>query len=256
MRAPLRLRVLGALLFAVLAAGCQATGGGTEAGIVVARIPFACGESARYDLQELDGTLVAEASFDVLCEGDTLLLEQSLRAAESRTGDGGHGAQDLSHVVADSGTLLPVSSSREATREDEQERWSAAYAPDLSAVAFTHETPAGETEERELRLRRGAYDNESALWLWRALDLTGEYDGQYVSVSAVNQSQITVRLTVVRRERVEVPAGAFDAWRLHVRSGRATRVAWIAVDPPHQLVQWDNGSEIFRLLSYQPGSRP
>ena len=256
MRAPLRLRVLGALLFAVLAAGCQATGGGTEAGIVVARIPFACGESARYDLQELDGTLVAEASFDVLCEGDTLLLEQSLRAAESRTGDGGHGAQDLSHVVADSGTLLPVSSSREATREDEQERWSAAYAPDLSAVAFTHETPAGETEERELRLRRGAYDNESALWLWRALDLTGEYDGQYVSVSAVNQSQITVRLTVVRRERVEVPAGAFDAWRLHVRSGRATRVAWIAVDPPHQLVQWDNGSEIFRLLSYQAGSRP
>ena len=238
------------LLLGVLAAACQPGSGRTETAIEVARIPFACGESSRYDLREIDGTPVAEARFDVTCEEGSLLLEQSFRPAGPGS-DGG--AQDRSQVRVEPATLLPLASSREATREGETTTWSAAYRADPSTVLFREES-GGERAERELRLRRDAYDNESALWLWRTLDLGEGYDGQYVSVSAVTQGQITVRLTVARRERVEVPAGAFDVWRLQVRSGRATRVAWIGVDPPHQLVQWDNGSEIFRLLSYEAGS--
>ncbi len=63
----------------------------------------------------------------------------------------------------------------------------------------------------------------------------------------MSRSQITVRLSVAQQERVEVPAGIFETWRLQVRSGRATRVAWIGVDYPHPLVRWDNGEQIFLL---------
>ena len=251
MRSALRLSPVGALLLlALLLAACQPGPGGEEAGVEVARIPFACGESSRYALREIDGTPVAEADFEVRCEGGALLLEQSFRPGAAGDGTAGH---DRSRVVVDAATLLPIESVRRAAREGEESSWHAAYAGDPVEVVFREEA-GGERSERELRLREDAYDNESALWLWRTLDLSEGYDARYVSVSAVTQRQITVRLTVARTERIEVPAGAFDVWRLQVRSGRATRVAWVAVDPPHQLVQWDNGSEIFRLLSYEAGS--
>ena len=253
---PARRLLLGGVLIVLgtAAAACQSAGGGQEATIAPGRIPFGCGERASYDLREIDGTLVAAALFEARCEGGRLLLEQSFRAP-GPAGAAGAGPRDRSLAVVEPATLRPVSSHREATRAGEATAWSAVYAPDLESVGFRREQGGG-TEERELRLRRGAYDNESALWLWRALELGEGYDGQYVSVSAVGESQITVRLTVVSRERVEVPAGDFETWRLHVRSGRATRVAWIAVAPPHQLVQWDNGSEIFRLAGYEAGSPP
>ena len=243
------------LLLAVLAAACRPDAGGDGAGIEVVRVPFGCGESSRYALREIDGTPVAEADFDVLCEAGALLLEQRFRSPGA--GSDGGGEHDRSRVAVDPATLLPLESSRRASRAGEgaETGWSAAYTADPPAVVFREER-GGERAERELRLRRDAYDNESALWLWRTLDLREGYDAQYVSVSAVTQSQITVRLTVAGQERVEVPAGTFDVWRLQVRSGRATRVAWVAVEAPHQLVQWDNGSEIFRLLSYDAGSPP
>jgi hypothetical protein len=235
--------VVGALLLGVLAAACATTGGDDDEGAVPGRIPFGCGEIARYSLEEIDGTRVATGTLETRCEGDAWLLTQHYTAAGAAEGD----VVDASQVVAHITTLAPASSSREATRDGEVERWDAAYTADRSAVTFTRVEPDGDSDERELRLRENAYDNESALWLWRALPLDEEYDERYVSVSAVSRNQITVRLTVVQQERIEVPAGTFETWRLQVRSGRATRVAWIGIDPPYPLVQWDNGDQIFLL---------
>ena len=106
---------------------------------------------------------------------------------------------------------------------------------------------AGEEDEREFRLSEHAYDNESSLWLWRTLDLAEGYEARYVSVNALERSQQTVNLRVIDRRTVEVPAGEFDVWRLQIRNGRATRVAWIEVAPPHRVVQWDNGVTLMRL---------
>jgi hypothetical protein len=244
--------VVGALLLGVLAAACATTGGGDDVDAVPQRIPFGCGESAHYALEEIDGTLVATGTLEARCEGGAWLLTQRYTAEGAPEGD----VFDTSEVVADLATLAPVSSTRAATQGDEVERWDAVFAADRSSVAFTRVEPDGDTDERELRLRENAYDNESALWLWRTLPLDEEYDARYVSASAVSRNQITVRATVVQQERIEVPAGTFETWRLQVRSGRATRVAWIGVDAPHPLVQWDNGEQIFRLLSIDEGSSP
>ncbi len=39
--------------------------------------------------------------------------------------------------------------------------------------------------------------------------------------------------------------------RLQIRSGRATRIAWVAVADPHVVVQWDNGAIRMRLTGVQ-----
>jgi hypothetical protein len=239
-----------ALLLGVFAAACTAVSGGDDVDAVPQRIPFGCGERAHYALEEIDGTPVATGTLEARCEGGGWLLTQRYTAVDASEGD----VFDVSEVVANLATLAPVSSTRAATQGDGVERWDAVFAADRSSVAFTRVEPDGDTDERELRLRENAYDNESALWLWRALPLDEEYDARYVSVSAVSRNQVTVRATVVQQERIEVPAGTFETWRLQVRSGRATRVAWIGIDSPHPLVRWDNGEQVFLLLSLDEGS--
>jgi Protein of unknown function (DUF3108) len=110
-------------------------------------------------------------------------------------------------------------------------------------------TKTGNIETRELKLRENAYDNDSAFWLWRSLPLAEGYTARYNSVNSYERSQSLVTLTVVGRAEVSVPAGTFEAWRVLVVAGRASRTAWIEVAPPHRLVQWDNGAAIMQLTA-------
>ena len=112
---------------------------------------------------------------------------------------------------------------------------------------FSHEPMRNDAPPRVLSLSGSAYDNDSSLWLWRTLALADGYTQRYVSVNAVDGTRQTVSLAITARQRVTVPAGGFDTWRLQVRNGRATGVAWINVQPPYQVVQWDNGSLVFQL---------
>jgi hypothetical protein len=102
-------------------------------------------------------------------------------------------------------------------------------------------------------LPANAYENESSLWLWRTLPFAEDYRARYVSVNVVERKRQTVELEVTGQQTITVPAGTFNTWRLQVRNGRATRVAWINVDAPHQIVRWDNGSTV---LSLEPAAQP
>ena len=106
----------------------------------------------------------------------------------------------------------------------------------------------GANDRDELELQRNYYDNESSLWLWRTLDFNEELDLNYVSVNPIENTQQTVNIQTPAIETIAVPAGTFEAWRLIVRNGRAIRSAWISIDLPHQILQWDNGDIIFRLV--------
>jgi hypothetical protein len=120
------------------------------------------------------------------------------------------------------------------------------HAADKRAIS-TRQTGDVKVETREIRLRDGSYDNDTAFWLWRALPLAEGYTARYSSVNSYDRNLATVDLTVVGREEITVPAGTIEAWRLLIVSGRASRTAWIEVAPPHRLVQWDNGSGLMQL---------
>ena len=97
-------------------------------------------------------------------------------------------------------------------------------------------------------MRDHHYDSQSSLWIWRTIALGEGFEANYVSVNPRDASQVTARLVLVDRQTIEVPAGSFETWRLQVRNGRDTRIAWIHVEPPHEIVQWDNGTLFLRLV--------
>ncbi len=150
--------------------------------------------------------------------------------------------------VADN--FRPRTSTRSLDRPDSSERHSGNYEANDGAVTLTtlrREGTRESTASADLKLRANHYDNESAYWLWRTLPLAEGYRARYVSVNVFEQTQSPVDLTVVGTTEVTVPAGTFEAWRVLVVSGRATRQAWIETAAPFRLLQWDNGTTFMQL---------
>jgi hypothetical protein len=210
---------------------------------VAARPQLIAGERLAYRLVEA-GSAIGWGELETPREGDRWRLEQRYGTGPEvgRIDD----VRDLSRVwVGDA--LKPLASERTIRRADgTAEGYAIDYAAAEQRIHSTV-TKGGEIEQREFRLRDHAYDNESAFWLWRSLDLREGYLERYVSVNPLERSQQTVELRVTERTTIEVPAGSFEVWRLQVRNGRATRVAWIEVAAPHRLIQWDNGSTLMQL---------
>ncbi len=245
---PVTLAVLSVLLVVAVGVACGGSGGTSD---VVAQVPFAAGDRLVYELHDNAGEIVARGTLTTRREGADLVLEQAYR--ELGEPEGVDPATDMVTVTVDGLTLKPAGGSRLITRREpdgamsaEEYEWRYLAEREHGALVVTRRR-AEEREERDLSLREHYYDNESSLWLWRTLELADGYEVRYVSVNHLDRSQQTVTLRVMRRETIEVHAGRFETWRLMARTGRATRVAWISVESPHQVVQWDNGSLVFRL---------
>ncbi len=241
------------MALAVACAGAERPGGTAD---LVTTVPFGAGERAVYTLHDNSGDIVARGTLSVTAGAGRMFLGQSYQAFDAESDAE---PLDESVVAVDAATLKPLSLVRAVRSEGRDEQYRSDYAVDLATgLASTVKLTAdreGKREERELTLQDHYYDNESSLWLWRTLGLVDGYEARYVSVNHLDRSQQTVILRAIDRQTIEVPAGTFEAWRLQVRNGRATRVVWINVDAPHQVVQWDNGSIVFRLEAFEPASR-
>ena len=235
-----------------VAAACSSGGSSGDTDDIVSRVRFEAGEVLTYDLIGLDGTSRGTGVLRIEAAGDDLVLIQEY---EGVAGDAGAPpAADTTRAVVSGQTLRPRSVVRELQLPDEHSLYEGTYdfepseSSESPVVAFAWVTDGNE-RERELKLRDHAYENETSLWLWRTLPFTEGYEAAYTSVSIVERSQQTAELLIVRQERITVPAGTFETLRLQIRNGRATRVAWLRIDAPHEVVRWDNGSTVFRLLS-------
>jgi hypothetical protein len=226
------------LLVCVLSCVVAACGDRVESDTapIVSSVPFVDGERLRYGLIDDMGAKIAEGTLTVSRSGDSLRLDQSYRSLVQES-------TDTANILVHPETLRPHLMERVVQGPDGTAEYRATYGSDSRTVDLERD----DEQPRTLKLPAHAYDNESSLWLWRALPFADDYDARYVSVNTVERSRQTVAVTVTARERLEVPAGAFETWRVQVRNGRATGVAWVSVDTPHQVVQWDNGEVTFRL---------
>lgn len=238
----LRLVPLLTLVAATLVA-CGPSAAAPKVSAVVALVPFRDGERLTYTIREDWGAGTARGVLTVRRDGERLRLEQ--RYEQTSPPAGAQANSDASAVLVGATDLHPVEMTRTVEGRDASHAYRAAYAADGKSVEIA--TDGG--KPKSLPLGEVFYDNESALWLWRTLALGEGYRERYISIDAVARTRQTVDLLVTGRQTVEVPAGKFEAWRLQVRSGRATRVAWINVEAPHEIVQWDNGAQVFWLES-------
>ena len=92
------------------------------------------------------------------------------------------------------------------------------------------------------------YANSSSFWLWRQLPLEVGYAASYLTVDPFEEKWQLVTITVPQAEVLKMPFGDIPVWRVLIRSGRATRSAWIEQSMPHRVLKWDNGLTVMTLI--------
>ncbi|MGB6894957.1 MAG: DUF3108 domain-containing protein [Dehalococcoidia bacterium] len=230
--------VAGALV--AIAAACAGEEAVTQD--VVSVIPWPDTETARYVLREREGggEEKGRGALSVQRDGDRYRL--GLRFEDGVS-------SDESSVLVDGETLKPLSMRREIVGPDETTVLESRYEDELVRITARSD---GRERSNPLRLKEHYYDNESSLFLWRTLRFEEGYRASYHAVMVNRRKQQVVRVEVVGRESVTVPAGTFQAWRIEVRSGGVEQVAWYADTATRPLVKYDN-SELLFLLTELPG---
>ena len=241
MRDRLALALLAPL--ALIAAACGSAPLEAHAPIF-AEAPWRGPERLHYALSERDepyGACIFETRPDV-APGVTELRRLCTDAGDGRYRDDGF-------ARVDAVTLAPVSSRRVVVVDDER-RFDTAYLPAEGRVRFDSrqtgaegEPPREITAERELPAPTEAvpapawYDDEELFWLIRGTPLAEDYEGAYTNVNASAGRVFSVEVAVTGTERVEVPAGVFETWKVRIETSTVTHFLWVDREAPHHVVR-------------------
>jgi len=154
-------------------------------------------------------------------------------------------------VLVEPATLKPISGTRDRLVDDERKRLRSEYDATENVVTIIEIKDSGERPVPH-RLKDNYYDNDSSLFLWRSLNFVVGFTANYHTIVTGSGEQPVLHLEVTRKERITVPAGTFDTWRLEIRGQDRNQVAWYADTPGRPLVQYDNSVQLFRLTTVPP----
>lgn len=226
---------------AFLAAGLVACGGGGEEhqlSKVFQGPPWTGDETLQYRLARAEddedyGECTLETRLNT--DGGNTRLNRLCTDGENR---------DDGTVLVEPRTLRPLSASRTQYRADRDARYSFSSVYEPPIVKFeSNENGEIRTTERDLpepdetSPDPGYYDDESLLWLVRGIPLEEGWEGSFQDVSAGTGQTFRVDLKVEGLERVSVPLGEFQAWRVRIRTASVTQFAWVEADAPHRLIK-------------------
>lgn len=228
------------LLLALLAVGlaCGQAAPPSQGQPIVAGIPWPDYEEATYALLDDAGQEVAQSVFTIQREGDRFRLSQRYRSPNTT---------DEVVALVSAADLAPIEVQRVILGDRGELRFQVNY---LSGIVEIVRTTAEDRRSDQLNVPPNAYDNASSPFLWRTIPFAPDYQATYANmITAVLQRshQATATVRVVGRERVKVPAGVFEAWRVEVRLGGERQVVWYATDEGHPLVMYDNSQQRFVL---------
>lgn len=193
--------------------------------------PWADGEEMRLDLKFPSGFRIGVASYTV-ASGET--NGHKIWRFGSRMMAG---VQQFSRVEADYESLKPLHS-----------RWKhvliadadAMYSPGHAEVKLlTKDTT------KTVDLPGVIYDNEEATQLFRRLPLATNYSGTLRFLSTLGGGNIIpVKIDVVGIEKVQVPAGTFECFKLELS---IKQTFWYSTDPHRYLVKFEAGGAVAEL---------
>lgn len=259
MRSGRRACLAGAVLLGALAAvACGSSDDPTTSHIFVSA-PWGGDERATYDLLDegdrIDGTCILETS-----AGDDVLTLR--RLCEDATGEG---HRDDGSVEVEPESLIPLHSERVLVNSESGKRttFTGAYADGVATLGYERVDIASERVEEERSTDRdlpvpdegspdpGYYDDESLFWLLRGVPLEEGWEGAYHNVNLGVGRIFVAEVRVDRRERVVVPAGEFDAWRIRVRTASVSQLVWIEAEAPHRMLKAQIERSTYVLRSFE-----
>ena len=101
----------------------------------------------------------------------------------------------------------------------------------------------------------GYYDDESLLWLARGIPHQDGWEGGYTHVINAGQPRILeVAVSVSEPERLTVPAGTFDAWKIRFQRESSVYFVWVDIAEPHRVIQARIEDVTYELTSFGDGS--
>ena len=195
--------------------------------------PWTDGEELRLDLKFPTGFKFGLASYTITAgekDGHKIWRPASRMYA---------GVQSFSRVEADAESFKPLHS-----------RWKNTFLGDVDAtysVGYAELKTRGKEEVKRVELEGVVYDNEEAVQLFRRLPLAPGYKTNVRLLAGLGGGQIVpVKLEVTGPEKVEVPAGTFDCYKIEL-SIRQT--FWYSADAHRYLVKFEAGGIVAELNS-------
>ena len=137
---------------------------------------------------------------------------------------------------------------------DRQERVATSYDHGVADLELTNKQDV--TTYQRVNIPSDARDQRTLLMLVRVLPLAQGYVTRLNTFLPVMPLLDRVTVTVTGDERVNTPAGSYDAWRLELDTGDSTTQAWIGVEAPYPLIKYVDGRNggTFELAEYWPGN--
>jgi len=237
-RAALAVVLLAALL-AAAASGCRA-----EEEPLVLSAPWDDGEVSRLEVLAADtGTEIAGWVITMAAAPDGGWVITTEMSAPGMT--------EVSSVHVRAADLLPLSIDYELESAQAQATYTGLYGEEDLVITATVN---GEAQSPTVKLPEPPYfDNEQVVPTLRAMPLAEGWETALNIVGSKSATKGRITVKVAGREEVTVPAGTFDCWKVELVG--MEQAAWISVDPPHQLVRYENtrAKTLSRLVDYLPG---
>jgi hypothetical protein len=150
------------------------------------------------------------------------------------------GSQSVSSVDADAETFRPISS-----------HWNHSLLGEVWATYRANEVEikrVGSSESSIIQLDGPVFDNEEAVYAIRRLPLQVGYKTTLPIISPLGGSGLLqIGLEVVGKETVEVPAGKFDCFKVHL--SLVNQNFWFSADAHRYIVKFEAGPAIAQLTS-------
>ncbi len=236
---------------AIAASGC-ANGDSIKTQDIVTSIPWSAPESHTYELK-VNNKVQGQSTLSIANDGDAVVLTQ--HALDDQ------GNSDDSVVRADATTLKPISATHtvtdstekrvaEANYEDTDKDCSAKRVVLIKQSTFKPPDAAASDSSRSnpLCVPEHSYDNDSSLFIWRTIKFEKDYIATYTTVFSNRRDTQRVTLRVATQEKMQTPAGEFDAWRVELTADQVSQTAWFATSDDHKLIAYQNESFFFRLM--------
>jgi hypothetical protein len=203
-------------------------------------------EAARYVLQDNDEDHIGEAVLSIEEDGEGWLLRREFSDDE--------GNQDESEVRVRADDLKPIDGFRDITDEDSRRVAEFEYVTDdegdeiVEITQNVYDPPDDDepesTRSNPMRVPEHAYDTHSSLFVWRTIRFEEGYKATYVEVFSNRRETEEISIEVIEQERVETPAGEFDAWLVYITNGSTTQQAWFSTDDRHELLVYQFSDQV------------
>ncbi len=153
--------------------------------------------------------------------------------------------RDDGTVTVDEKSLMPSQSVRVFTDSKQNKR--STYTNDYTGSEVTFQADVNGSSNKTTRDLPSAtdkvsqpawYDDEEVLWLARGLNLASGAKVDYTLVINAGQPSIhTVNVRVDPAERVSVPAGEFQAWKVRLSRGGNVNYVWVEASGAQRVVK-------------------